>query len=65
MQQRMTVLAAPQNRVGRITDRMTFKGKMWSGWYAAGEHNFRMERHEPDAGWDGMMEKRTRNRDGE
>jgi hypothetical protein len=27
MQQRMAVLAAPRNRVGRITDRMTFKGK--------------------------------------
>jgi hypothetical protein len=51
MQQRMTVLAAPQNRVGRIMDRMAFKGEKDVEWYAAGGSELQKEKAR--TGWDG------------
>jgi len=53
----MTLLAAPQNRVERIMDRMTFKGKMWSG--------TRWGIRTSEGKGTNRMEKSTRNRDRE
>jgi hypothetical protein len=50
MQQRMSVLAGPQNRVERITDRMTFKERC--GVVRGG--GAQLQNGKARTGWDGM-----------